>query len=159
MQPIAAADVAAILADVVTSVCSFSSPSPLTGRDQGRGDRRDSESRSEREVVAPQHGPISQSPNPPRQPPVPSPQPLPLNTTIEIAGPDPIRMDDLIRQYLTATSRSTPHTTLRSPLPAPRSVITDPTATYFGIPVNDQSLVPTGPAPRPNPFCRLADQT
>ncbi|HVT27397.1 MAG TPA: SDR family oxidoreductase [Lacipirellulaceae bacterium] len=63
----------------------------------------------------------------------------PLNTTIDIAGPDPIRMDDLVRQYLAATSRS-------SPLAPRRSVITDPTATYYGIPVNDQSLVPTGPA-------------
>ncbi len=91
-----------------------------------------------------------QSHNPPTPSPQPAPSPQPpappLNTTIDIAGPDPIRMDDLVRQYLAATSRSSPHTTLRSPLPAPRSVITDPTATYFGIPVNDQSLVPTGPA-------------
>ena len=96
MQPIAAADIAAILADVATSV-----PLPLNGEGLGEGS--------------------------------------PLNTTIEIAGPDRIRMDDLVRQYLTATSRS-------SPLAPRRSVITDPTATYFGIPVNDQSLVPTGPA-------------
>ena len=47
----------------------------------------------------------------------------PLNATIEIAGPDPIRMDDLVRQYLTATSRSSPHDSRprASHLPAPSS--------------------------------------
>jgi uncharacterized protein YbjT (DUF2867 family) len=58
----------------------------------------------------------------------------PLNTTIEIAGPEPIRMDDLVRQYLSATGD-------------PRKVTTDPKAGYFGISVDDQSLTP-GPNPR-----------
>jgi uncharacterized protein YbjT (DUF2867 family) len=62
----------------------------------------------------------------------------PLNTTIEIAGPDPIRMDDLARQFLTARRD-------------PRKVTTDPTAGYFGTPVTDESLVPTSPNPRLGP--------
>ena len=43
-------------------------------------------------------------------------------------------MDDLVRQYLTANRD-------------PRKVITDPTAGYFGTPVNDESLTP-GPNAR-----------
>lgn len=58
----------------------------------------------------------------------------PLNGMVELAGPDPIRMDELVRQFLTATSDS-------------RKVITDPQARYFGIAVNDRSLTP-GPNPR-----------
>jgi uncharacterized protein YbjT (DUF2867 family) len=67
----------------------------------------------------------------------------PLNATIEIAGPDPIRMDDLARQFLTARNDA-------------RKVTTDPTAGYFGTPVDDQSLVPTSPSPRLGPT-RFAD--
>jgi uncharacterized protein YbjT (DUF2867 family) len=64
----------------------------------------------------------------------------PLNATVDIAGPDPIRMDDLVRQYLAATAHTTPN--------APHlSVVTDPAAGYFDTPVDDQSLVPTGPKP------------
>ena len=59
----------------------------------------------------------------------------PLNATIDIAGPEPIRMDELVRQYLAGTSRS-------SPVAPHLSVITDPTAGYFGTPVNDESLTP-----------------
>src|SRR5262245_53428027 len=58
----------------------------------------------------------------------------PLNGTIDLAGPDRIRMDELVRRLLTA-SRDT------------REVITDPKALYYGIPVNDQSLTP-GDRPR-----------
>jgi len=58
----------------------------------------------------------------------------PLNTTIEIAGPEPIRMDDLVRRFLIANRD-------------PRQVITDPAAGYFGTRVNDESLTP-GPNPR-----------
>ena len=61
----------------------------------------------------------------------------PLNGIVEIAGPDPIAMDDLARQYLAATGGT-------------QEVTTDPTATYFGTPVNDQSLTP-GPNPRLGP--------
>jgi uncharacterized protein YbjT (DUF2867 family) len=53
----------------------------------------------------------------------------PLNGTVEVAGPEPIRMDELVRRYLTAKSD-------------PRQVITDDRALYYGIRVNDQSLTP-----------------
>lgn len=53
----------------------------------------------------------------------------PLNDTIELAGPDPIRQDELVRQYLDATGDT-------------RTVISDPQARYFGNAVNDQSLTP-----------------
>lgn len=59
---------------------------------------------------------------------------MPLNETIEAAGPEPIRMDDLIRRFLDAHEDG-------------RQVITDPQARYFGIDLNDQSLVP-GNSPR-----------
>jgi uncharacterized protein YbjT (DUF2867 family)/quercetin dioxygenase-like cupin family protein len=61
----------------------------------------------------------------------------PVNSMIEIAGPDRIRQDELIRQYLTATGDA-------------RKVVTDDKAGYFGIAVNDQSLVP-GDNPRIGP--------
>jgi uncharacterized protein YbjT (DUF2867 family) len=53
----------------------------------------------------------------------------PLNSTIEIAGPEPIRMDEFARRYLSATRD-------------PRKVIADVHALYFGTELNDQSLVP-----------------
>lgn len=53
----------------------------------------------------------------------------PVNGMIEIAGPDQIRQDELVRQYLNATGDA-------------RKVVTDDKAGYFGIAVNDQSLVP-----------------
>jgi uncharacterized protein YbjT (DUF2867 family) len=58
----------------------------------------------------------------------------PLNGTVDLAGPEPIRQDDLVRQFLSATGDA-------------RTVITDPKALYFGIAVNDQSLTP-GENPR-----------
>jgi len=58
----------------------------------------------------------------------------PVNGLIEVAGPDQIRQDELVRQYLSATSD-------------PRKVVTDEKPLYYGIEVNDQSLVP-GPNPR-----------
>src|SRR5512142_646555 len=58
----------------------------------------------------------------------------PLNGTVELAGPEPIRQDDLVRQFLNATGDA-------------RTVITDPQALYYGIAVNDQSLTP-GDKPR-----------
>ena len=61
----------------------------------------------------------------------------PLNGTIEIAGPEPIRMDELARRYLTATRDA-------------RTVVTDPNARYYGVEVNDQSLTP-GDKPRIGP--------
>ena len=61
----------------------------------------------------------------------------PLNGTVDLAGPEPIRQDDLVRQFLNATGDA-------------RTVITDPKALYFGIAVNDQSLTP-GDHPRLGP--------
>jgi uncharacterized protein YbjT (DUF2867 family) len=66
----------------------------------------------------------------------------PLNGTLELAGPEPIRQDELVRQFLKATGDA-------------RTVITDPKALYFGIAVNDQSLTP-GDHPRLGPT-RFAD--
>ncbi len=53
----------------------------------------------------------------------------PRNGMVEVAGPEPIRMDELVRQFLAANED-------------PRQVITDPSTGYFGTPVNDQSLTP-----------------
>jgi uncharacterized protein YbjT (DUF2867 family) len=53
----------------------------------------------------------------------------PLNGMVETAGPDPIRQDELVRQYLEATGD-------------PRTVVTDPNALYYNIALNDQSLTP-----------------
>jgi uncharacterized protein YbjT (DUF2867 family)/quercetin dioxygenase-like cupin family protein len=58
----------------------------------------------------------------------------PVNGMVEVAGPDKIRQDELVRQFLTATGD-------------PRKVVTDANAGYYGIEVNDQSLVP-GDNPR-----------
>jgi len=61
----------------------------------------------------------------------------PVNGMLEIAGPDPIRQDELVRKYLNATGDS-------------RKVIPDGHARYYGLEVNDQSLVP-GSNPRLGP--------
>jgi len=58
----------------------------------------------------------------------------PMNGMVELAGPEPIRQDELVRQFLSATGD-------------PRKVIVDAHALYYGIRVNDQSLVP-GANPR-----------
>ncbi len=58
----------------------------------------------------------------------------PKNGMLEIAGPEQIRQDELIRRFLNATGDA-------------RKVITDAHARYYGVEVNDQSLVP-GPNPR-----------
>ncbi len=59
----------------------------------------------------------------------------PTGTTIDIAGPEPIRMDDLVRQYLAVVARSSPGTLWVAPR---LSVTTDPSAGYFGTPVTDK---------------------
>src|ERR1043166_2192916 len=61
----------------------------------------------------------------------------PINGVIEVAGPDQIRQDELVRQFLSATGDT-------------RKVISDDRSLYFGIAVNDQSLVP-GKNPRLGP--------
>src|SRR5262245_1256133 len=53
----------------------------------------------------------------------------PLNRMVELAGPEPIRQDELVRRYLAANQD-------------PREVITDVHARYFGAEVNDRSLTP-----------------
>jgi uncharacterized protein YbjT (DUF2867 family) len=58
----------------------------------------------------------------------------PLNSTIELAGPEAVHLDDIVQQFLNATAD-------------PRKVTTDASATYYGIKVNDQSLTP-GKNPR-----------
>src|SRR4029450_4933832 len=57
----------------------------------------------------------------------------PLNGTIEIAGPEPLRFDELIRQQLSA-------------LNDPREVVAHPDARYFGTELSERSIVPTGQA-------------
>jgi len=57
----------------------------------------------------------------------------PLNGTIEIAGPEQFRFDELIRQQLRG-------------LNDPREVIADPHARYFGAEMSEKSLVPLGDA-------------
>ena len=61
----------------------------------------------------------------------------PLNGTVELAGPEPIQMDELVRRYLSANRDA-------------RKVTTDVQAGYFGTAVNDQSLTP-GDQPRLGP--------
>jgi uncharacterized protein YbjT (DUF2867 family) len=58
----------------------------------------------------------------------------PLNGTFDLAGPEPIRQDELVRQFLTTTGDA-------------RTVIADPKALYSGAELNDQSLTP-GDNPR-----------
>ncbi len=53
----------------------------------------------------------------------------PLNGMIELAGPEPIRLDELVRRFLRAHRDA-------------RKVVTDPRARYFGIELNDRSLTP-----------------
>ena len=54
----------------------------------------------------------------------------PLNGTVELAGPELIRLDELVRRFLSANRDA-------------RKVTTDVHALYFGIKVNDQSLTPS----------------
>jgi uncharacterized protein YbjT (DUF2867 family) len=61
----------------------------------------------------------------------------PLNGTVELAGPEPIRLDELVRRFLSANRDA-------------RKVTTDVHARYFGTELNDQSLTP-GDNPRLGP--------
>lgn len=58
----------------------------------------------------------------------------PVNDTLEVAGPDPFRLDDLTRRYLAAKGDD-------------RRVTTDPEALYFGTVLNDETLI-AGAVPR-----------
>jgi uncharacterized protein YbjT (DUF2867 family) len=53
----------------------------------------------------------------------------PVNGTIEIAGPERIRLNDLVSRFLRATKD-------------PRQVVTDVHARYFGTELDEQSLTP-----------------
>jgi uncharacterized protein YbjT (DUF2867 family) len=53
----------------------------------------------------------------------------PLNTTVEVGGPERMSMSEFIRYYLNTTGDS-------------RQLITDEHALYFGTEINDDSLVP-----------------
>jgi uncharacterized protein YbjT (DUF2867 family) len=58
----------------------------------------------------------------------------PVNGTIEIAGPERVRLSELVGRFLRANKD-------------PRKVVADTHALYFGLELNDQSLVP-GDNPR-----------
>jgi len=60
-----------------------------------------------------------------------------VNGMIEIAGPERLGLDELVRRFLRAKHDA-------------RQVVTDVHARYFGIDVNDQSLTP-GDNPRIGP--------
>jgi uncharacterized protein YbjT (DUF2867 family) len=53
----------------------------------------------------------------------------PVNGTVEVAGPEQFRLDELIRRGLSARND-------------PREVIADPHARYFGVELGDRTLVP-----------------
>jgi uncharacterized protein YbjT (DUF2867 family) len=59
----------------------------------------------------------------------------PANDTLEVAGPEKLRFDELIRRVLRNNNDA-------------REVTTDAHARYFGTELNDQSLVPASTAPR-----------
>ena len=57
----------------------------------------------------------------------------PLNGTVDVAGPQRFRFDELIRQGLGARND-------------PREVVSDPHARYFGAELSERSLIPAGDA-------------
>ncbi|MGH3294701.1 MAG: SDR family oxidoreductase [Trebonia sp.] len=58
----------------------------------------------------------------------------PLNGTVELAGPERFRLDELVRRYLKA-------------MDDPRQVVTDVHAPYYGIEVDERAIIP-GDNPR-----------
>ncbi|MDR6550281.1 SDR family oxidoreductase [Paenibacillus qinlingensis] len=69
----------------------------------------------------------------------------PANGIVDVAGPDQIRMDELVRQFFKATKD-------------PRQVVSDANAPYYGsVQVNDQSLVPIGGHPTTTTTTHLKD--
>jgi uncharacterized protein YbjT (DUF2867 family) len=66
----------------------------------------------------------------------------PVNGMVELAGPERLPLDELVRRFLSAKQD-------------PRQVVADVHARYFGIELNDQSLTP-GDNPRIGPT-RFAD--
>ena len=57
----------------------------------------------------------------------------PVNGTIEVAGPQQFRFDELIRQGLSARND-------------PREVVLDAHARYFGAELDERALIPAGEA-------------
>jgi len=53
----------------------------------------------------------------------------PVNGTVEVAGPEQFRLDELIRRSLSAHND-------------PREVVADPQARYFGAKLSERTLVP-----------------
>jgi len=53
----------------------------------------------------------------------------PLNSTVEVGGPERLRLDELVRRGLAAWND-------------PREVVTDPHARYYGIAMSERTLVP-----------------
>ena len=58
----------------------------------------------------------------------------PVNGVVEIAGPERVRLSDLVQRFLAKTND-------------PRKVVQDVHARYFGAELKDETLVP-GPNPR-----------
>ena len=67
----------------------------------------------------------------------------PVNGTVELAGPERFRLDELVRHFLSATSD-------------PRHVVTDAHAPYYGLEVSDERALIPGGTPRIGPT-RFAD--
>ena len=59
----------------------------------------------------------------------------PANGIVEVAGPEPVRMAEAVQQYLLAMGN-------------PREVNVDPSAPYFGVKLDDGSLMPRASARR-----------
>ena len=59
----------------------------------------------------------------------------PVNGTVELAGPERFRLDELVRNYLTATND-------------PRQVVTDVDAPYYGLHIDDERALIPGDSPR-----------
>jgi uncharacterized protein YbjT (DUF2867 family) len=57
----------------------------------------------------------------------------PANAIVELAGPDRLRLTELVRRYFATVGDQ-------------RAVVADAHATYFGAPLTEKSLVPQGPA-------------
>ena len=57
----------------------------------------------------------------------------PLNGLVDIAGPEVIPLDELVRQFLKASGDT-------------RTVVTDAEGSYFGIKLDEKGLAPDGPA-------------
>ena len=58
----------------------------------------------------------------------------PVNGTVEVGGPEKFRLDELARRYLVARKD-------------PREVVADPHARYYGIEINETTLLPGDNAP------------